>query len=172
MFRIIQYTVLFLVVAALQVFLFNNLQLNLYVYPFVYLAFVVLLPMEIKGYWLLLLAAGMGVTMDFFMGTPGVHTIAIVAAAFSRPALLRLFAGKDMVSDGGIPNREKIGAGKFLRYAFVISLLHSIVFFALETLTTTGIGFTLLRAAASSVSTLVVTWFVQLLFVSRKTSSH
>ena len=172
MYRIIQYTLLFLIVTALQVLFFNNLQLNLYVHPFVYLAFVILLPMEIKGYWLLLLAAITGVAMDFFTGMPGVNTAATAAAAFCRPGILRLFVGKDVLSDRGVPNRWKIGSGKFLRYALTMILIHSVVFFALETLSAIGIGFTLLRIAASTLCSLIVIWFVQLLFISRKTTAH
>lgn len=166
--NLLRYILLFLAVAALQIFLFDNLQLSLYIHPFVYLAFVLLLPMEIKGYWLLLLAALVGVTMDFFSGVPAVNTIATVAMAFCRPTVLRLFAGKELVGDGGTPDSRRIGTGKFLRYASVCVLIHAVIFFGLETLTVVGILFTLLRIAVSVVCTLITVWLVQLVFSSRK----
>ena len=164
MHRFIQYAVLFGVSIALQIFLFDNLQLSIYLHPFVYVVFILLLPMEIPGYFLLLLAAVTGITMDFFSGVPGVHTIATVGAAFCRPTLLRLFVGKEIIGDGGIPNVRRIGAGKFFRYALVFVVIHATVFFALETLSTIGILFTGLRIGISTACNLAVIWAVQRLF--------
>ena len=152
------------VVVALQIFLFDNLQLNLYVHPFIYLAFVLLLPMQTPGYLLLLLAAATGLTMDFLNGTPAVHTIATTAAAFCRPALLRLFAGKELITDGGIPNVRRIGTGKYFRYLLVFIVIHAGVFFAFEALTTVDIVQTLLRVGGSVACTMAVIWPVQRIF--------
>lgn len=164
MLRFLQYTLLFLTAVALQIFLFDNLQLSLYIHPFIYLAFILLLPMETKGYSLLLLALPTGAVIDLFSGMPAVNTIATVFVAFCRPAVLRLFVGREVVRDGGVPNEAKLGTGKFLRYAFTLILLHGIVFFTLETLTTTGIGYTLLRIGVSTFCTALVIYFFQLLF--------
>lgn len=166
--RILEYILLFVIVVALQVFFFDNLQLSLYIRPFVYLAFLILLPMESKGYLLLLLGLLTGFTMDLFMGTPAVNTIATVFIAFCRPTLLRLFVGKEIIEEGGIPTVRKIGMGKFIRYSLAVILLHSILFFTLETMTTTGIAFTLLRIVASTLCTAIAVFFCQLLFVVQK----
>ena len=165
--NIFRYLFLFLAVTALQIFLFDNLRLNLYVHPFVYLAFVLLLPMEIRGVPLLLLAAAMGAAMDFFSGAPAVNTMATVGMAFCRPGVLRLFVGKEIVTDGGIPDRRRIGAGKFFRYALVSIMIHAMIFFGLETLTTVGMLFTLLRIAISAACTLIAIWCVQLVLPGR-----
>jgi hypothetical protein len=165
--RILQYILLFLVVTALQIFLFDNLQLSLYIHPFVYVAFILLLPMEIKGYLLLLLAAGTGIVMDFFSGAPGVNTIATTAMAFCRPSILRWFVGKDLVGDGGIPNAYKIGRGKFIRYATILIVIHAAVFFTMETLSFSHALFTFLRVLSSVAGSLIVVWVVQLLFVTK-----
>ncbi|MCD8185633.1 MAG: rod shape-determining protein MreD [Rikenellaceae bacterium] len=170
--RILQYILLFLGVSVLQIFLLDNLQWSLYLHPFAYLAFVLLLPMEIKGYLLLLLAAGMGCTMDFLSGIPGVNTAAVTAMAFCRPTLLQVFVGKELVGDGGVPNAARIGTGKFLRYATGLTLIHALVFYTLETLSAHQLAFTFLRILSSTASTLVVLWCIQLLFVNRKPSSR
>ena len=165
--RTIQYILLLLLVTALQVLLFDNLQWGFYIHPFVYLAFVLLLPMEIGGIGLLLLAAATGAAMDFFSGAPGVNTIAATAAAFCRPAILRWFVGKELVGDGGVPTARRIGRGKFFRYVLLMTVVHSAVFYAMETLSTVGIALTLLRIAASVVCTLVVVWLIQSIFGGR-----
>lgn len=161
MLRIAQYLLLFVATAALQLFLFDNLSWGYWVHPFIYLAFVLLLPMEIGRGWLLLLAAGAGAAMDFFSGAPGVNTAATTAAAFCRPALLQGFVGKELVGDGGMPNVRRVGGGKFFRYAFLTILVHVSVFYTLETLSAAGLFHTLLRVAASTACTLAAVWLVQ-----------
>lgn len=103
----------------LQVFLFSRIGISIYVNPLVYIAFLILLPMEIAGALLLVLGMVLGMTVDFFMGTAGINTIATLFAAFCRPAVLTLLVGKDEVKEGGVPNVNRIGLKRFLRYAGV-----------------------------------------------------
>lgn len=162
-----RYILLLLTVTALQVFLFDNLRLSLYIHPFVYMAFVLLLPMESRGWQLLLAGAATGAAMDFFSGAPAVNTIAAVATAFCRPTVLRIFAGREAVGDGGMPGSRRLGDGKFFRYLFICLTIHAAIFFGLETLSTAGILFTLLRMAVSILCSLAAVWFVQLVFSGR-----
>ena len=168
MCRILEYFILFAVVILLQVFVFDSLQTGRYFTPFVYPAFVILLPMEISGWLLLLLAAATGVTMDVFMGTPALNTIATVFLAFCRPGVLKLFVEKDVLDEGGIPNIARLGTARFIRYSTALLLLFNAVFFVLETMTLTGIGYTLLRIVLSTAASAAVVYFCQLLFVIHK----
>ncbi len=168
MYRFFQYLILFLLVALLQVFFFDNLAISTNVSFFIYLTFLVLLPLDIKGYALLLLGALTGVTMDFFMGTPALNTIASTFTAFCRPSLVRLLVGREMVEEGGMPNINKIGRGKFLRYMTAMAFIHCAVFFLFESLSFTGAGYLALRIVLSTIATSAVVYFCQLLFVINK----
>jgi hypothetical protein len=105
--------------------------------------------------------------MDFFSGAPGVNTIAVTAAAFCRPAILRGFVGKEVADDGGVPNARRVGRGRFFRYAFLTVAVHCTVFYTMEALSISGILFTLLRIAASTACTLATVWLVQSIFGER-----
>ena len=89
MHRTLPYISLFVVTVLLQVFLFDNLSISIYLNPLVYVAFVALLPLDTPPVVLLASGLAMGVTMDFAMGAAGVNTIATLLVAFVRPALLR-----------------------------------------------------------------------------------
>ena len=82
MYRLLEYGILFFVMVILQVFLFSRIGISIYVNPLVYIAFLILLPMEIAGALLLVLGMVLGMTVDFFMGTAGINTIATLFAAF------------------------------------------------------------------------------------------
>lgn len=49
MYRLLEYGILFFVMVILQVFLFSRIGISIYVNPLVYIAFLILLPMEIAG---------------------------------------------------------------------------------------------------------------------------
>ncbi len=172
MHKFLEYTILFVALVLLQVFLFSRIGVSMYVHPLVYVAFVLLLPMEISGSGLLMLAALLGISVDFFMGTAGINTIAILFVAFCRPTALLLLVGKDEVKDGGVPNVNRLGLKKFLRYAGVLIFLHSVVFFMLETLSWRFFYVTLLRIVLSSAVNLVLVYFTQRLFAVNRPGGY
>ena len=96
--QIIEYALLFLVLVLLQVFLFSNLELSVYLNPLIYIAFIILLPIETAPVLVLGLGLLMGLTMDVAMGAAGLNTLATLPVAFLRGALLRLTCSKDSVS--------------------------------------------------------------------------
>lgn len=55
MYRTLPYVALFAVSALLQVFLFDNLAISVYLNPLIYVAFIILLPLDIPPVVLLLL---------------------------------------------------------------------------------------------------------------------
>ena len=172
MYRLLEYGILFFVMVILQVFLFSRIGISIYVNPLVYIAFLILLPMEIAGALLLVLGMVLGMTVEFGMGTAGINTIATLFAALGRPAVLTLLVGKDEVKEGGVPNVNRIGLKRFLRYAGVIVLLHGTVFFVLESLTWSFFYLTLLRIICSSVITLLLVYFCQKLFAVNRQGGY
>ncbi len=169
--RAIEYAVLFLVMVILQVFLFSRVGFSIYLHPLPYVAFIVLLPMEIVPVALLGLGLLTGLTMDFFMATSGINTISTLFVSFCRPTLLGLLAGKDEVRDGGIPNVNRLGFKKFIRYAGIMSFLLCASFFMLESLSWKYFHITALRIVLSWAVTLLLVYLCQRLFsVNRKKS--
>lgn len=134
MYRTLQYALLFLVAALLQIFLFNNLTLSVYLNPLVYVVFIALLPMETAPIKVLLAGLVMGLTMDWTMGAAGVNTIATVFIAFVRIHLLVFVCGKENVHDGGVPSVRRLGEKSFAAYLALTVLLHNAIFFYLEAL--------------------------------------
>lgn len=162
--RILEYVALFLVLTLLQVFLFDNLNISMYLYPLVYVGFILTLPMNINHAALLLLSLFTGVFVDLFAGTYGLNTIASLATGFFRPFVLNVTLGKDVVREGGMPLPLTVGRTSWFRYAVILISIHCLVFFLFEALTFKYIWFTLLRAAGSIASTTLIIWFLAMLF--------
>lgn len=169
--RWIDYGFVFVVLVLLQIFLFDNLNISIYVYPIIYIGFIIILPMNINSALLLFLGFLTGLVVDFFSGTYGLNTIACVATCFVRPAVLNLTIGKDAARDGGMLLPLSVGRAKWFRYALILVLVHCLVFFFFEAMTFRYIWFTLARTACSVVLTTVLIWFLAYLFPYGKQNS-
>ncbi len=165
--RFLKYTVLLAVLLLLQIFLFDNLSLSVYITPLIYTAFFVMLPADINSGLLLGLGFATGIAADFFMGTAGINTIASLAVCFARPAIINLTLGKETSRESNTPIPREQGAKRWLRYAALLVLIHCTVFFLCESLSLHYIWFTLLRTLCSSAVTLLIVWFIASIYPAR-----
>ncbi len=168
MHKIISYTILFVVTILLQIFFFDNLSLSIYLNPLIYIAIIILLPVDTSP--LLTLAVGLvtGVVMDFAMGIAGINTITTVLIAFLRPFVLALFFDKNNLREGGIPSEGQLGRLSFLYYLLILTLVHNLLFFILEDLSIVHLPVTLLRFVVSSVVSLPSLWLISQIFTHPK----
>ncbi|MFI3331487.1 MAG: rod shape-determining protein MreD [Rikenellaceae bacterium] len=168
MYRIIEYTLLFIIVSLLQFFVFSNLSLGVYVNPMLYLGFIILLPIELSAFWTLMLSLVMGFSMDYMLMGFGLNTIACLFTGFIRPFVLRLIIARDETLESGIPTTRKLGRDKFLKYSSIIITLHCLIFFSLEAPNFTYFHFTLLRILTNSLLSILLIYFTQYLFTNKR----
>jgi rod shape-determining protein MreD len=113
--------------------------------------FIILLPVEIPSWLLLLLSFVTGMTVDFFSGSPGMHSSATVLAGFVRPYILRVVSPRDGYNPGSDPSMLTYGFAWFLTYTFLIVLVHHTALFYLEVFRLTDFFRTLWRVFLSSI---------------------
>ena len=167
MYRILPYGILFAATALLQIFLFNQLSVSIYLCPLVYVAFVLLLPLELPHALVLLGGLASGAVMAWTMGTAGINTAATVLLAFLRPHVLRLLCRRDDAREEGVPSVERLGKAVFLNYLAVLVLIHHALFFALESLSGQYLLQTILRTIVSGTATVGFCWLIARLFTSK-----
>ena len=159
MHRTLPYLALFAVVVLLQVFLFDNLSISIYLNPLVYVAFIALLPLDTPP--IVLLLSGLAT------GAAGVNTIATLLIAFARPTLLGLLYPRDDIREGGIPSTGRLGNRVFLNYLIVLVLVHHAVFFSLEALSWAHIVRTIVRTVASGAVSVAFIWVIARIFTAK-----
>ena len=152
MIRIVLRNILrFIVLVLVQVLVINNMQFSSLVTPFVYTLFILLLPFEIAGWFLLLSAFILGMTIDVFMNTPGLHASATLFMALFRPLVLRSIAPRDGYETGTFPRLSIYGFTWFLKYSVILVVLHHIFLFIVEAFGFSDILSILSRILLSSV---------------------
>src|SRR3970282_1337532 len=83
----------FLLLLAVQIIIFNNMNFLGYISPFPYVLFIILYPVNGNKFGLLLAGFFLGIIMDMFSNSGGIHTAACLVLAFYRPYLFKFSFG-------------------------------------------------------------------------------
>lgn len=154
----------FLVLVSIQVLLLNNIQLSGYINPFLYVMFILMLPVRIPKAVLLVTAFITGIVIDMFSNTMGMHAAACVFLGYLRPGWLRILAPRDGYETDAVPSVKRYGFQWFLVYASVMVLAHHFLLFYLEVFRFSEFFSTFFRVILSSLVTLLLIMLSQYLF--------
>lgn len=168
--EIISHIIRFIGLILVQVLILNNIQFGGILNPYLYIYFILVLPVDFPPNIGLILAFLMGLTIDLFCQTLGMHTIATLFAAYCRPFVMRYMAPRDGYEFSRVPGIRHMGWLWFITYAGILIFLHHFVLFFVETFRMSGLLFTLGKSMGSTVMTLALTLILQLLFVRAKRS--
>ena len=156
MIRILsKYAVMFIALVLVQVLIFNQVQFSGFFNPYVYVLFIILLPLSTPRYAVLILAFLLGLTIDIFSNSLGVHSAATVFAAYVRPLVIRIISNReDDKSDYPGLNQNKLTW--FINYVLLMVLLHHTVLFYLEVYTFANFLNTFYRVILSSLFSIII----------------
>lgn len=129
--KVISRVLWIIVLVFLQVFILNRIHWFGVATPFLYIYLILTMDHDTPRNALLLWGFTLGLIVDIFSNTFGVHAAATTLIAFLRPGLVRLFFLRDD-NDYYEPGIQAMGFGAFLPYALIATLIHHAVVFILE----------------------------------------
>lgn len=151
----------FLIFMLLQVLVFNEISFLKYLNPYVYIIFILLLPMSYSGVTVLLLAFLMGTFIDISENTGGIHVAASVFLAWIRKPLLSIATQKRGVDFDSL-RIDRLPLRNFAVYALLGVFLHHLVLFLVESSKPSQIGMIMVRTSVSGIFTFIFVILVQL----------
>ena len=157
----------FLTLVLLQIFLIDNISLSVYFHPLIYVAFIILLPLDTKQVWMVLLSALLGFTIDVMTGMGGLNVIATTATGFLRPYIVKMATGHAFVTDASETSLHRIPEKNFRWYIIAMVGLHSLLYFFLESLSMLHILHTLLRLVVSDIAAVLFIYYFVKLFIDK-----
>ena len=158
----------FIVLVLLQVLVIHHIRLGGYVHPYIYLIFIMLLPFNTPNWQLLVLGFVLGLTVDMFTGTPGLHAGATTLMAFCRPSIIKLVSGNQKFENVQEPNLGQIDGMWMFRYVLCMVFVHHFALFFLESFSFRLIGQVLLRILLSVPVSIFVIMMVLYIFKTDK----
>ena len=144
-----KYSIISVSLVLIQVLILNQIQFSGFVNPFIYILFVMLLPFTTPKYLLLPISFLLGLTIDVFSNSLGIHAAATTFIAYLRPALIGVISNRDKEKND-FPGLKQNGIQWFLLYTTVMVFFHHIVLFFLEIFSFTGFFYTIFKIIVSS----------------------
>jgi hypothetical protein len=144
----------FVLLLAAQILIFNNLDFLGFINPFPYLLFIILYPVNGNKTGLLVASFFLGLILDMFCNSGGVHAAASLLLAYYRPYIFKFSFGLSYeyqtvrLNDVLTPERFS-----FLAIAVV---LHHLVLFILEVFRVSFLFEIILKTFVSTIFTLII----------------
>lgn len=152
----------FVLLVLLQVLILNHINFLGYINPYAYLLFILLYPISNNRQLFIFLSFILGLTVDLFLDSGGVHAAACVTIAYLRPAFLKFSFGTSYEHQTLKISSSEIGQ-RFGYFATII-LLHHVILFSLEIFNTSDILLILKKSLFSSIFTLIMCLILTVLF--------
>ena len=155
MLTVIQNIIWFIVLVLAQVSALNNIQFLGFINPYIYILFVLSLPVKLPRWITLLLAFGLGLTIDAFSNTMGMHAFASVLVAYFRDGVIKLFTS---IEEGNNPTPSfyTFGVGAYIKYIVTMVLLHHTTLFLLESFSFNHLWILIFKIILSSLVTILL----------------
>lgn len=150
----------FILFVFIQVLILKNINLGgqqfNYIYLIVYPLFLILLPLRTPHSVLVLLGFLIGVFVDAFYDSYGVHASASVFAGFIRPYVLKLFAPKGGYNLNYSPTKQRYGINWFFGYCSTMLFLHLFFYFSVDAFTFVYLDEIFLRTVSSFIISMLI----------------
>lgn len=155
----------FFVLVFVQVILFNHINFYGYINPYPYILFIALFPIKNNRMAIIALSFLLGLSVDFFLDTGGIHAAACVLIAYIRPVILKFCFGT--IYEHQTIKFESLDFGSKLTYFALLSLIHHFILFSLEIFNISKIILVLQKTLFSSIFTILMCLLITTIFTRK-----
>jgi hypothetical protein len=146
---------MFVFLVIVQVLILNQVQFGGYINPYMYVLFIILLPVTAPP-WLVIPASFLiGIVIDVFSNSMGIHAAASVFAGYLRPVVIRFISSHDEEYNE-YPGLMQNKFSWFLLYTSIIVFIHHTVLFFLEVFSFADFFITFFRLLLSSIFSIFI----------------
>lgn len=154
-----------------QIFLLDNIDLgaslSIWIRPMIFPLVVLLLPVEWRSIWVLLVTYIVALLMDLLLGGSGIYVITLLPIALFRSALLYLTTRRSLDSTDQSQLLARMPLGQLMVYVATSLLLYHTLFFVMETLSLANFFSLLMTIILSTLCSLLISWPIVRLFTSK-----
>lgn len=156
----------FFVYLLAQALIFNKFVLFGTAHSYVYIGFLLTLPIELATIPGMLIGLALGLGIDAFTSTFGLHAAASVLLMYIRPKMISGLTPQGGYPAGALPRPNFLGATWFLSYALPLIFVHHAVIFFVEYGDLSLFWPTLIKVLASTAYSFLLIVLIQYLFMS------
>lgn len=160
----------FFFLVLLQVFVINNLDLGSFGYwmaPTVYISYILTFPNHHSKYILLSIAFLLGLTVDMFLNTYGIHASACLMMAYSRTFMTKQLEAQSSFEDNFTLTIYTIENTSYIKYLTVLTFIFFFWLFLLEEFNLRYIFAILLKTILSTILSVILILIGQYLLLKK-----
>lgn len=154
----------------LQVLVLNNLEVGFGLYIMVYPLFIYLLPTRINTVLSMIIAFLIGLLIDSFSNTFGLHASSAVLIAYLRPLVFNWSASRESNQEMDEVSVETMGKNRFYYSYLLLLIFHHTWFFLMESFKLNELGWIALKVILSVPCTFIISMFIQFIFLNKRKS--
>jgi rod shape-determining protein MreD len=128
----LKYILIFILVVLVQGLVVNNIEINEFLNPMVYPMLILMLPFELGVLATVIISFILGITIDGFSNTFGLHASSAMLIGYLRPTLLKYIKPRDGYDNSLLPSAPDMGLGWFIGYSSLFLFIHHLWFFSFE----------------------------------------
>lgn len=149
-----------------QIYILNRVpHLHRFITPSIYFLFILWVPFSVSNRALLFIAFTLGLTLDYFTMTPGLHAAACLLIAYVRPFLIGVLTPRDSSEfNYREPSPLAMQWAPYSVYVVVLTFLHHFFLVFLEWLSVGKFWEFLVQVIASTAVSLLLIFTIELLF--------
>ena len=166
--KLLKYSFSFCIYFLIQVFILKDLVLFGYSFCFLYVFFLLSLPNEVPTIPLLLIGFFLGLFIDLFYDSFGIHAASTVCLAFVRNTWIKVIMPTGGYDDNVPPTLLNMGLGWYIFYSLPLILLHHFIFFYIDSLGTHLYLPLVIRVLSSMAFTFLLGTIVQAIFYKKE----
>ncbi|MBU2949114.1 rod shape-determining protein MreD [Tamlana agarivorans] len=156
------HTVRFIVLIVLQVLLLNHINFLGYINPYIYILFIALFPIKNNRITLIILSFLLGIILDIFLDSGGIHAGASVFIAYARPVFLKFAFGT--MFEHQLIKFNMVEFTSKLIYFTLLTVTHHFILFSLEIFSFSKILLILEKTLFSSIFTILLSIILTIIF--------
>lgn len=156
----------FFILVLVQVLIFNHINFMGYINPYVYILFIILFPANNNRTLFVFLAFLLGLCVDIFSDSGGVHAAACVTIAYIRPIFLKFSFGT--VYDYQSIKFHQTDFSSRFSYFSALVIIHHFIMYSLEIFNISNILLVFQKTLFSSIFTILLCLIITILFSQKR----
>lgn len=152
----LKYLLLFIVLVLVQVLICNNILLFGVAVPFIFIYFIIALPLDTNLNLLIIISFLLGFFVDIFSDTLGLNCLACLLLSVLKKPFFYAYMPKEDKFKTAVPCIAVMGWINYLKYILTLSALFCIIIFGIEFLSLVAIPRLLLMIGSSTLITMVL----------------
>ena len=153
---IISYIFLFVILVLVQVLLMNHIVLFNCAVCFIFIYFLIKVPISLSTNWLLTLGFLLGLSVDILSDTPGLNALACTVLAVLKRPMFFAYEQHDDKKRNISPSLGTMGFFSYCKYLITLSAFYCLIVYFIEFINFSDVIVILIKAGSSTLFTFLV----------------